>query len=254
MPKIKNLIGQKFNRLTVLEQNGRQCGKVVWKCRCDCGNEVNVIGSNLTSNKIKSCGCLKKEKQTQWGASTLIDITGKQYGELTVLSRAFDKEQEFKEAGTKKVHPIWKCKCSCGNITYVRGNQLKNGSIQSCGHIFSRGNQKILQVLQENNIKYKKEYTIRYNSNIYRYDFAILDNQNKIILLIEYDGYQHYYYDNRGWNTQENFIKQQETDKIKDKYAIINNIPLARIPYTDFDKINLEYLKQLFKNNNIIDF
>lgn len=248
MPKIKDLTGQKFNRLTVLEQNGRQCGKVVWKCKCDCGKEINVIGSNLTANKVKSCGCLKKENQSQWGASTLIDITGNKYGELTVLERALDKEQEFKDNGAKKVHPIWKCKCSCGNITYVRGSQLKNGSIQSCGHIFSRGNQKILQILQENNIKYKKEYTIKYNNKIYRYDFAILNNQNTIILLIEYDGYQHYYCDNRGWNTQENFKRQQETDKIKDEYAKINNIPLKRISYIDYDKISYEYIKNVIDN------
>ena len=248
MSKIKDLTSQKFNRLTVIEQNGRQSGKVVWKCQCDCGNIINVIGSNLTSNKVKSCGCLRREKQSKWGASTLIDIVGQKYGELLVLERALDKEQEFKKNGTKKVHPIWKCQCSCGNITYVRGTALKNGSIQSCGHIFSRGNQKILQILQENNIKYKKEYIIKYNNKIYRYDFAILDNKNNVILLIEYDGYQHYYCDNRGWNTQENFKKQQETDKIKDEYAKINNIPLKRIPYIDYDKINYLYIKNIIDN------
>ena len=35
--KPKNLIGQKFNRLTVLEDTGkRKNGSVVWLCRCDC--------------------------------------------------------------------------------------------------------------------------------------------------------------------------------------------------------------------------
>ena len=248
MPKFKDLTGQKFNRLTVLEQNGRQCGKIVWKCRCDCGKFINVIGSNLTSNKIKSCGCLKKEKQAQWGVSTLIDITGKTYGELTVLERAFDKEKKFKDSGAQKVHPIWKCQCSCGNITYVRGNALKNGSIQSCGHIFSRGNQKILQILQNNNIKHRKEYTIKYNEKIYRYDFAILDEQDNIKLLIEYDGFQHYFYNNHGWNTKENFDKQQQVDKIKNEYAKINNIPLKRIPYTDYDKLDYQYIKNIIDN------
>ena len=79
MSKIKDLTSQKFNRLTVIEQNGRQSGKVVWKCQCDCGNIINVIGSNLTSNKVKSCGCLRREKQSKWGASTLIDIVGQKY-------------------------------------------------------------------------------------------------------------------------------------------------------------------------------
>lgn len=130
--KLKDLTGQRFDRLVALEIAGRKCGKVVWKCKCDCGNETFVMSNNLVSEKTHSCGCYKKERQTKWGESTLIDIVGKQFNELIVLERAFDKEQEFKETGVKKVHPIWKCQCSCGNITYVRGSALKSGSIQSC--------------------------------------------------------------------------------------------------------------------------
>jgi len=58
----KDLRGQKFSRLTVLEDSGkRRKGRVVWLCRCDCGNLAEIPTSYLTSGKTKSCGCLKIE-------------------------------------------------------------------------------------------------------------------------------------------------------------------------------------------------
>lgn len=59
---IKDLIGQRFGRLTVLEVAGRTAhSQVKWLCRCDCGNETIVPGNNLTSGHTRSCGCLVKE-------------------------------------------------------------------------------------------------------------------------------------------------------------------------------------------------
>lgn len=56
--------------------------------------------------------------------STLIDITGKKYGMLTVIRRA-----ENAPKGISR----WECKCDCGNIIIVRGGNLKNGNVKSCG-------------------------------------------------------------------------------------------------------------------------
>lgn len=33
-----------------------------YECRCECGNLKNVTEYNLTHNKVKSCGCLKKSR------------------------------------------------------------------------------------------------------------------------------------------------------------------------------------------------
>ena len=58
----KDLIGQKFGRLTVLEDTGkRKKGRIVWLCRCDCGRETNVMGDNLSRGHTQSCGCLQAE-------------------------------------------------------------------------------------------------------------------------------------------------------------------------------------------------
>lgn len=59
--KINNILGQRFNNLTVIEQTDirRSGGDVVWKCKCDCGNITYASASELRNNRIKSCGCLK---------------------------------------------------------------------------------------------------------------------------------------------------------------------------------------------------
>lgn len=63
--KCLDLTNRRFNRLTALERVLNQGKKVVWKCKCDCGNITYVSTSNLTCNRTKSCGCLKDEKLIQ---------------------------------------------------------------------------------------------------------------------------------------------------------------------------------------------
>lgn len=60
--KSYDLVGQKFNRLTVLRKIGAVNKKVLWECICDCGNVSNVRTNDLTSNRTLSCGCLNDER------------------------------------------------------------------------------------------------------------------------------------------------------------------------------------------------
>lgn len=53
----------------------------------------------------------------------LIDLTGKRFGRLVVLSRA----------ETKRGQTFWNCKCDCGNIVSVNAYSLKIGETKSCG-------------------------------------------------------------------------------------------------------------------------
>lgn len=60
----KDISGRRFGKLVAIENTGRQlpCKKTYfWRCRCDCGNEVDVWASNLLNGHTKSCGCLIKE-------------------------------------------------------------------------------------------------------------------------------------------------------------------------------------------------
>lgn len=61
-----DLIGQKFGRLTVIEECGRdKFRQVMWKCKCECGNEVIVRGYALRSGNTQSCGCFQKENASK---------------------------------------------------------------------------------------------------------------------------------------------------------------------------------------------
>ena len=57
----KDLTNQKFNRLTVLQRDKNKWNRVMWKCRCDCGNIIFVNTYALKSGSAKSCGCYKSE-------------------------------------------------------------------------------------------------------------------------------------------------------------------------------------------------
>ena len=63
--------GQPFGRLLVLYECGRsKNGQVLWKCRCDCGNECVVSSSDLKNQRTQSCGCLRRECKTTHGLTT----------------------------------------------------------------------------------------------------------------------------------------------------------------------------------------
>lgn len=58
-----DITGKRYARLTALyatESRSRK-GSVVWHCKCDCGNEINVSYDDLVYTNIRSCGCQKEE-------------------------------------------------------------------------------------------------------------------------------------------------------------------------------------------------
>lgn len=65
-----DIAGKRFNRLTALHPTEARDskGSVIWHCRCDCGNEVDVPYNYLMYCDIKSCGCQKKEHDQKLGA------------------------------------------------------------------------------------------------------------------------------------------------------------------------------------------
>ena len=57
----KDLLNQQFGRLKVIEElPRRQNGNILWKCKCDCGNIIEITGTSLLHG-TKSCGCLNSK-------------------------------------------------------------------------------------------------------------------------------------------------------------------------------------------------
>jgi hypothetical protein len=65
LPKRLDLVGQRFGRLTALSFDRIEKRISFWNCICDCGKKITVNGSSLKLGHTQSCGCLKKEKNTQ---------------------------------------------------------------------------------------------------------------------------------------------------------------------------------------------
>lgn len=113
----KDISGQCFGELTAEEYQGDS----KWLCKCKCGNTVVVRTCNLTNGHTKSCGCISAKQSALNGRKSLIDLTGRKFGRLTV--------KEYR-GGSK-----WLCECECGRKTIVAQNNLcrKTHAIISCG-------------------------------------------------------------------------------------------------------------------------
>lgn len=113
----KDLTGQKFNGLTVLQYAGKVGrGQAAWVCRCECGNETTLATYVLRRGSNKSCGCMQH-------VGEYIALAGQKFGRLTALERV----------GTKRNCAVWRCSCECGGAKIVGSDQLRRGQTQSCG-------------------------------------------------------------------------------------------------------------------------
>ena len=239
MPPLIDLTGKYFGRLKVIKRAEKNTSgnKPQWECECSCGSNKIIIvsGSHLRNGHTQSCGCLQKEKAR---AVNFKDLTNQRFGNLLVLENSFSNS---------KSQSMWKCKCNCGSIIYVRGADLKNGHTKSCGCINSFGEKEISNILSKNGLDFKKQYTInscrfQKTNALAKFDFAIFQ-KDQLQYLIEYDGKQHFICDNSGgWNTEEEFIKRINNDQYKNEWCKKNNIPLIRVPYTLFGNISLDDL------------
>lgn len=121
MSRKLELLGQKFNRLLVIEEASRGTrNQTRWRCLCDCENICVVNSSDLTSGHTRSCGCwtadaMKKRRK---------DLTGLRLGKLTVLRQC--ENPIWGRVG-------WVCQCDCGNAKNIVSSSLVEGKTRSCG-------------------------------------------------------------------------------------------------------------------------
>ena len=248
MSKVIDMTGQRWGKLVVLERaENDPYGKAQWLCQCDCGNQKIIAGASLRKGVTISCGCHRLAKIKQFNEQNTINEIGHRYGKLVVISKNTDSKLQ------QDGRAMWNCKCDCGNECVVMGKLLRNGHVNSCGcGVKSKGELKIEQILKQLNINWVNQYKVNIAQNQYEtqqehpyyFDFAIIDN-NKLHYLIEYDGEQHFSFKENTdyWNNKENFQQTQQRDMIKNQWCKNNNIPLIRIPYTQYDKLCIDDLQ-----------
>lgn len=239
--------GDRFNYLTIIKEI-KNSKRRTFLCKCDCGNYTEVTLEHLISGHTKSCGCFQKKQVS----NKYENLIGKKFGKLTVIEL---KESYRNPLNKNDINRIWYCKCDCGNIIEVKTSLLNSGkkfSCEKCNTKKSTGEKIIENLLIENKINFKKEYTFpslkSEKNRLLRFDFAILDNNNQLQYLIEFDGEQHY-------KKVDYFTNQKESinrDKQKNKFCLDNNICLIRIPYYELKNININLLIPDTTNKNYI--
>lgn len=195
------------------------------KTSTELAKEYNVSRGMITNLWYKNNLSGKEITQTK---TTEIDMTGQKIGKWTVLYKT-DK----RNAGGVI---YWHCQCECGQEKDVLGTSLRQGKSLSCGshNNISRGNTKIRELLDEANIPYEieKKFLSCKDKKELPFDFYI---NNKY--LIEYDGEQHFKED-----SPFDYEYTRSHDIIKSQWCKENNIPLIRIPYTHYNKLELKDL------------
>lgn len=244
---MEDLTGQTFGRWKVLEKSPIRSSdnRVQYLCECSCEAHTRrlVIGKSLKSGKSKSCGCLRRERSAEvnkgntHGKSNAQDLTGKRFGNLVALKRLDTKKNQSWE---------WECQCDCGNIVISNTRDLNAGRKTRCNACsseatISKGEEKILQLLINNNIPFEREKTFEscrfpQSGQLAKFDFFIDEKY-----LIEYDGEQHFKISNSSaWHYKAEDIKQR--DQFKDQWCKDNGISLIRIPYTHYKDLCIEDL------------
>ena len=110
--KIVDLAGKTFGRLTVVAMTDkRRNGRVVWLCKCSCGNEILASAKHLNGGGVRSCGCLR-----------YANLFGKRFGRLIAAS-----VEKHHNGGI-----YWSCLCDCGNTVIVAAGDLNSGHTKSC--------------------------------------------------------------------------------------------------------------------------
>lgn len=208
------------------KKNGHWFGKFL--CPFHSEKDPHYFECNISSVRqgaTKSCGCQRFVHSKENGRKRMKDLTGQKFGHLYVV-----KESSKRNGGN---HILWECHCDCKQhgIIFVRTNDLLTGKIVCCQQKInrSRGEQKLLDILNFLQIEYNTQYTfndcINFDTNRkLRFDFYLPDFN----CCIEYDGQQHF---KKNSLFQESLESIQKRDKIKNKYCKENNIYLLRIPY-----------------------
>ncbi len=105
MGKFVDLTGQKFGKLTVIERAENKGIQPCWLCKCKCGNEKVIMGTNLRRGVTISCGCLRSEKMKQLNEELWQDEDfRKMQSEKT---KEQWQDEDFKKMQSERMKEMW---------------------------------------------------------------------------------------------------------------------------------------------------
>ena len=113
----------------------------------------------------------------------------------------------------------------------------------------SRGEIKIEEVLQGAGLNFEEEYSfpdlVSSSGRPLRFDFAVFDDENELMFLLEYQGIQHYEPKSK-FGGYTGLRKQQYNDMQKREYCQQHGLILIEIPYVAEGRITYDYIMNLY--------
>jgi len=190
------------------------------------GSFLQLPNSHNSGNGCPKCGILKNMNTPEKNINNFKKVHGNQY-DYSLLNN------------TTNLNSLIPIICSKhGEFLQTKSNHLQGHGCPKCSE--SKGERKVREFLEENNINYSQEVKLFDN---YRFDFYLED----LNTVIEYDGKQHY--EPIGYfGGLEGFLKTQECDKIKTDYCIKNDIRIIRIGYFEDVREVLTQVKPYLTN------
>lgn len=216
-----------------------------WSAKFVCGKCRNIYETRISRAKAGSL-CKKCREQSIKDAKTI-------YKPGDILQSKNDCFFKFIEE-TPPQKGVRTSRCGIFIKVNSNGNEVGESFYSQIGHVISgectgskksNGEEFFANALDVLSIPYKREYAfkdlISDTGNLLRFDFAIPYNDKTI--LVELNGKQHYF-PVEFFGGEENFKRLQEHDKLKEQYVNSHeNLYLEKILYTDYNKINVEYVK-----------
>lgn len=209
-----------------------QSNKSKMKVKCLCGNIFYPTANNFKKGHHRCMKCSRKEigKQRRKDINE-IKAYVESFG-YTLINYKFTNEHRLTVKCDVQHHKPYE-------VSY--GNFYSGHRCPACN--VSKGEKRVEDFLKLHNFSYSKEYTfndlVGKNRRKLKFDFAVFKNND--VILIEYDGEQHF----KPKFGEEEFERTKRNDKIKNEYCKNRKLQLIRIPYTEFDNIENILLKTL---------
>lgn len=230
-----------FNFISWETKYVNQLSKVNLKCAF--GHSFTTDTASL-KNKLKMCPKCRLEKIKNEGSPKRLAYEFvKNFVEVISKSNYKLLSENYKNTNLKLSF-----ECDKGHCFNMSFSDFKNEGSRCPSCKLSKGEKEIRELFIEYRINYKEQYSFVDCVNVYPlpFDFAVFNEKNELIGIVEYDGIQHFepveYF-----GGVEKFAKGIKNDKIKSEYCIKHNIFLLRIPYWDFNNIHL-IIKTNFKD------
>jgi len=207
----------------------KECRTIILVCK-QCGKEFKRINrESARGQKYCSCKC-EGESKSQSHEEYYKRFSEIHRGHIVPI-----------EKYTRADNELTVLCLDCGKETTRRAHKYVTGRKTGCGYCVktnSTGELRIEEWLKQNNINYLTQYSFEDLTikNPLRFDFAILNKDNSLQRLIEYDGVQHFE-PRKQFGGKEFLEEQRMKDRMKNEYTLVNGIPFLRINYKQKDDI-----------------